>query len=254
MRMAYIKWNGTRRAALLERDSAILLDGMFGQWRKTDIILPLSEVEFCCIERPSKVVAVGLNYRQHIEEMGEKVHDDPVLFLKPPTAVIGPGEAIVLPVQAGQVDYEAELAVVIKKEARYLSPQQVNDAILGYTCLNDVTARELQKKDGQWTRAKGFDTFCPIGPIVTDEIDPNHVQVKLVQNGKVRQNGNTSMFLYPVQELISYISSVMTLLPGDVVTTGTPPGIGPMQAGDTVCVEIEGIGQLINPVKQEIRR
>lgn len=251
MRMAYIKWKGVRYAALMERKGAVLLEGAFGQWHKTNIILPLAEVEYCCMERPSKVVAVGLNYRQHIEEMGEEVHDEPVLFLKPPTAVIGPGEAIVLPAQAGQVDYEAELAVVMKKKARHLSPQQAEDAILGYTCLNDVTARELQKKDGQWTRAKGFDTFCPIGPVITDEIDPNHVQVKLVQNGIVKQDDNTQMFMYSVQELISYISSVMTLLPGDVVTTGTPSGIGPMRAGDTISVEIEGIGRLTNPVKQE---
>ncbi len=249
MRMTFVKWQGQTRAALLEQEGAALLKGTFGEWTRTGEVIPPEKVEITCIPRPSKVVAVGLNYRQHIEEMGEETHVDPVLFLKPASAVIGPGEVIILPPQSAQVDFEAELAMVIKKQAKNITPAQVEDHILGYTCLNDVTARDLQKKDGQWTRAKGFDTFCPIGPIITDEINPNQVEVKLLQNGEVRQQGNTSMFLVPVQELVSYVSSVMTLLPGDVITTGTPSGIGPMHAGDTISVEIEGIGMLTNPVE-----
>lgn len=249
MRMTFIKWQGKTHAALLLAEGAALLEGPFGAWERTGEVIPLEEAETVCMFPPSKVVAVGLNYRQHIEEMGEETHDDPVLFLKPASAVIGPGEAIVLPPQSEQVDFEAELAVVIKKQAKNITPEQAEEYILGYTCLNDVTARDLQKKDGQWTRAKGFDTFCPIGPVITDEINPNRVEVKLIQNGTVMQRGNTSMFLVPVQKLVSYISSVMTLLPGDVITTGTPSGIGPMHVGDTISVEIEGIGTLTNPVR-----
>lgn len=249
MRITFVKYHGETRAVRLEQNGAVLLEGAFGQWIGTDTVLPREELEIAAMPRPSKVVAVGLNYRQHIEEMGEETHDDPVLFLKPASAVIGPGDAIILPPQSKQVDYEAELAVVIGKEAKNISPAQAEEYILGYTCLNDVTARDLQRKDGQWTRAKGFDTFCPIGPVITDEIDPNHVEVKLIKNGTVMQQGNTAMFLVPVRELVSYVSSVMTLFPGDVITTGTPSGIGPMRAGDVVSVEIEGIGTLTNPVQ-----
>lgn len=249
MRMTFVKWCGETCAALLEPQGAALLEGTFGSWSRTGEVIPPEQIEMTGMPRPSKVVAVGLNYRQHIEEMGEETHADPVLFLKPASAVIGHGKAIVLPPQSAQVDFEAELAVVMKKQAKNITPAQAEEYILGYTCLNDVTARDLQKKDGQWTRAKGFDTFCPIGPIITDEINPNQVEVKLLQNGVVRQQGNTSMFLVPVQELVSYVSSVMTLLPGDVITTGTPSGIGPMHAGDIISVEIEGIGTLTNPVE-----
>lgn len=249
MRITFVDYRGETRAVRLEENGAVLLEGAFGQWTSTDTVLPREEMKIVTMPRPSKVVAVGLNYRQHIEEMGEETHDDPVLFLKPASAVIGHGDAIILPPQSKQVDYEAELAVVIGKEAKNISPRQAGEYILGYTCLNDVTARDLQKKDGQWTRAKGFDTFCPIGPVITDEIDPNHVEVKLIQNGTVMQQGNTAMFLVPVQKLVSYVSSVMTLFPGDVITTGTPSGIGPMRAGDVVSVEIEGIGTLTNPVR-----
>lgn len=249
MRMTFVTWQGKIHAALLQPQGAELLVGTFGDWTRTGEIIPQEKLEITCMPRPSKVVAVGLNYRQHIEEMGEETHDDPVLFLKPASAVIGPGDDILLPPQSAQVDFEAELAVVIKKQAKNITPQQAEEYILGYTCLNDVTARDLQKKDGQWTRAKGFDTFCPIGPIITDEINPNRVEVKLLQNGVVRQQGNTSMFLVPVQELVSYVSGIMTLLPGDVITTGTPSGIAPMHAGDTISVEIEGIGTLTNSVR-----
>lgn len=249
MRMTFVTWQGKTHAALLQPQGAELLEGAFGDWKRTGEIIPQEKLEITCMPRPSKVVAVGLNYRQHIEEMGEETHDDPVLFLKPASAVIGPGDDILLPTQSAQVDFEAELAVVIKKRAKNITPQQAEEYILGYTCLNDVTARDLQKKDGQWTRAKGFDTFCPIGPIITDEINPNRVEVKLLQNGVVRQQGNTSMFLVPVQELVSYVSEIMTLLPGDVITTGTPSGIGPMHAGDAISVEIEGIGTLTNSVR-----
>ena len=211
--------------------------------------VPLLRCNLLAPVTPSKVVAVGVNYRSHAEEMGDEVHADPVLFLKPSTAVIGPGQVILCPQASQRVDYEAELAVVIGKTMRSVPADRAMDYVAGFTCLNDVTARDLQKKDGQWTRGKGFDTFCPIGPWIVDKLDHGHVTVTSRLNGEVRQNGSTSAMLTDVPHLLAYISSVMTLLPGDVVTTGTPDGIGPMKCGDVVEIEVEGIGVLRNPVR-----
>ena len=211
----------------------------------------LSDVRLFFPATPSKIVCVGRNYSEHAKELGNEVPAEPLIFLKPPTSVISPGEKIIRPRRLSQrVDFEGELAIVIGKTCRGLAlNDDVRPYIAGYTCANDVTARDLQKKDGQWTRAKGFDTFCPVGPIVTDEIDPwKGVRVETRVNGEVKQSESTLAFIFPVDVVMRFISQVMTLLPGDVVLTGTPAGIGPLVAGDQVSISIEGIGALTNPV------
>jgi len=200
---------------------------------------------------PCKIVAVGLNYRDHAEELKQKIPEEPLLFLKPKTAVIDPGEPIIIPPQSKRVDYEAELAVVIYRPAKNVKPESANEYILGYTCFNDVTARDLQAKDGQWTRAKGFDTFAPIGPWIETELDPMNLEIEARLNGKVVQKSNTKNLIFPPAQLVSFISSVMTLEPGDVIATGTPAGIGQIKNGDEIVVYIQGIGELKNPVKAE---
>lgn len=196
----------------------------------------------------SKVVCVGKNYAAHAAEMGGDAPAEPLLFLKPNTAVIGPGEPIFYPEQSENVHFEGELAVVIGRIVRDISAEDAGKVIFGYTVANDVTARDLQSKDGQWTRAKGFDTFCPLGPWIETDLDASAVSVKTTLNGDVKQDGHTRDLVHSVPELIAYISSVMTLLPGDVILTGTPEGVGPMEVGDNVSVTIEGIGTLANQV------
>ncbi|MDD5038037.1 MAG: fumarylacetoacetate hydrolase family protein [Dehalococcoidales bacterium] len=208
----------------------------------------LSEVRLLAPCTPSKIVALGLNYRSHAQELKSAVPDAPLIFLKPPTAVIGPEDNIVYPPSSKQVDYEGELGVVIKKLARRVPVAGALDYVLGYTCFNDVTARDLQRTDGQWTRAKGFDTFAAIGPCIETELDPRNVVVETYLNGELKQQGSTSDLIYPVPELVSFASSIMTLLPGDVIATGTPGGIGPMSPGDTVEIKIAPIGILRNYV------
>ncbi len=197
---------------------------------------------------PGKIVAVGLNYRSHAAELGMPVPADPVLFLKPSSAVIGPGEAIVLPTASRQVDYEAELAIVIGKTARKVSAGKAQEFVLGYACANDVTARDLQLRDGQWTRAKSFDTFCPLGPWVETGAPPPEAEVELFLNGELRQAAPVADMIFSPPELVAFISAVMTLERGDVILTGTPPGVGPLSAGDRVTVKIAGIGELNNDV------
>jgi 2-keto-4-pentenoate hydratase/2-oxohepta-3-ene-1,7-dioic acid hydratase in catechol pathway len=197
---------------------------------------------------PSKIVAVGVNYRDHAEEMKSKLPEEPLLFIKPSTSVIGPGDGIVYPKMSGQVDYEAELGVVIRKVAKGVPVEEAAEYILGYTCFNDVTARDLQSKDNQWTRAKGFDTFAPMGPWIVTNLDPNHLEISSYLNGEMRQHSNTKNLIFGPYQLVSFISHVMTLLPGDVIATGTPSGIGPMAIGDKIEVIIEGIGTLSNTV------
>jgi 2-keto-4-pentenoate hydratase/2-oxohepta-3-ene-1,7-dioic acid hydratase in catechol pathway len=197
---------------------------------------------------PSKIVAVGLNYRDHAHEMGFPVPENPIIFLKPPTALIGPGDAIVAPAMSRQIDYEAELGVVIKSRARNVPADRVRDYILGFTCANDVTARDLQKLDTQWTRAKSFDTFCPVGPWIETGLDPKDLLVESYLNRERKQSSRTSQFIFSVDQLVSFISNIMTLYPGDLIITGTPAGIGPMKPGDEIEVRIEGIGSLKNTV------
>jgi 2-keto-4-pentenoate hydratase/2-oxohepta-3-ene-1,7-dioic acid hydratase in catechol pathway len=197
---------------------------------------------------PTKIVALGVNYQSHGEEMGHRIPVEPLIFIKPSTSVIGTEDDIVYPTSSERVDYEGELGVVIKSVAYRVSEEEAADYILGYTCVNDVTARDLQAKDKQWTRSKSFDTFCPIGPCIETELNPNDLVLETVLNGEIRQQTRTSQLIFPVATLVSFISHVMTLLPGDVIATGTPLGIGPMQPGDIVEVKIEGIGTLRNYV------
>jgi 2-keto-4-pentenoate hydratase/2-oxohepta-3-ene-1,7-dioic acid hydratase in catechol pathway len=210
----------------------------------------LAEAELLAPVCPSKIVCVGRNYREHAAELGNEVPTEPLIFLKPPSSLLAPGAQVRRPRIAERVDHEGELGVVIAKKCYQLADDEdVRPYVLGYTCVNDVTARDLQKKDGQWTRAKGFDTFCPVGPLVTNEIDPwAGIAVETRVNGVVRQQGNTRDFIFPVDVVIRYISQVMTLLPGDLIPTGTPQGVGPVLAGETMEVMVEGIGTLSNPV------
>jgi 2-keto-4-pentenoate hydratase/2-oxohepta-3-ene-1,7-dioic acid hydratase in catechol pathway len=211
----------------------------------------IEEVKLLSPCLPSKIVALGLNYRDHAAEVKMELPKEPLLFLKPSTSVIGPGEPIVYPKMSKRVDYEAELAVVIRKKAKAVPEERAAEYILGYSCLNDVTARDLQPKDGQWTKSKGFDTFAPIGPWIVTEIDPHHLDISSYLNGERRQHSNTKNLLFGPYQLVSFISCVMTLLPGDVIATGTPSGIGPMAIGDRIDVVIEGIGTLSNNVVAE---
>ena len=210
---------------------------------------PLAEVRLLAPVLPSKVVAVGKNYAEHVREMGSEVPADPVLFLKPSTSVTGPNDRIAYPVKlTDRVDYEGELAVIIGRLCRDVPKERAYDVIFGYTCANDVTARDLQLKDGQWTRAKGFDTFCPLGPWMETATDPSDLGITTTVNGEVRQHARTRELLWDVPSLIEYVSSVMTLLPGDVLLTGTPEGVGPLTDGDEVSVTVESIGTLTNKV------
>lgn len=197
---------------------------------------------------PEKIILTGLNYKDHARELDMKIPDEPIIFLKPPSALIGPGENIIYPEGVRRLDYEAELAIVIGKEGKKIPEKKVKDYILGYTCLNDVTARDLQKKDRQWSRAKSFDTFCPLGPWIETDLDPSDIQIQSFLNGKLKQNSRTSNFIFRIDFLISFISKIMTLKIGDIISTGTPAGIGPMQKSDKVEIVIEGIGSLKNQV------
>jgi 2-keto-4-pentenoate hydratase/2-oxohepta-3-ene-1,7-dioic acid hydratase in catechol pathway len=210
----------------------------------------LADISLRAPVQPSKIVCVGRNYREHAAELGHNVPPEPLIFLKPPSALLDPGGKIMRPKISARVDHEGELGIVIGKTCRNLAPEEdVRRYILGYTCVNDVTARDLQTKDGQWTRAKGFDTFCPVGPTITDEIDPwAGVNVETRVNGELRQQGNTRDFIFPIDVVIRHIAQVMTLLPGDLIATGTPKGVGPLQAGDVIEVTVSGIGSLRNTV------
>jgi len=215
----------------------------------TGATFPLDDVRLLAPVLPSKVVAVGRNYADHAAEMGNEVPKTPLLFLKPSTSVIGTGDVIRLPASSHQVEHEAELAVVIGVPAKDVEPAQAMDHVLGYTAANDVTARDQQRADGQFTRAKGYDSFCPLGPWIETVLDPSDLRITATVNGETRQDGRTSQLVHGVPELIAFVSQVMTLLPGDGILTGTPAGVGPLQDGDSVSVEIEGIGTLTNAVR-----
>ena len=212
-------------------------------------IIPLCAVKLEAPSVPTKIVAVGKNYSEHIKEMGGPVPETPILFIKPSTSVIAHEESIIFPEASQRVDHEAELCLIIKKTATKIKKENWRDYVLGFSCMNDVTARDIQKKDGQWTRAKSYDTFAPFGPWMETELDPDNLKICARINGETRQSASTSMFLYTVGELLEFITEGITLLPGDVVTTGTPSGIGPMKKGDVVEVEVENIGILRNYCK-----
>lgn len=220
----------------------------FGELEPAGVAVELSEVKLLAPVIPTKIICVGKNYADHAAEMGGDVPAEPVIFLKPSTSVIGPGDSIVLPPQSNNVHHEVELAIVIGALCKNVDVDRAGEVILGYTIANDVTARDLQNSDGQWTRAKSFDTFCPLGPWIETELDETHVQLTCEVNGEVRQSGNTRDLVRTAHEMVAWISTVMTLIPGDVILTGTPAGVGPIVDGDTVTVSIEGIGSLSNPV------
>ena len=215
--------------------------------------IPLASAGLLAPVEPSKIVCVGRNYREHAAELGHDVPKEPLIFLKPPSSINDPAGKIVRPKISGRVDHEGELGVVIGKACRNLrADDDVHACILGYTCVNDVTARDLQNKENQWARAKGCDTFCPVGPVITDDIDPwAGVGVETRVNGEMRQSGNTRDFIFPLDVILRWITAAMTLLPGDLIATGTPKGVGPLNAGDVVEVSVQGIGTLRNPVVDE---
>ncbi len=223
----------------------------FGSFQRQATHTSVKDLQLLSPATPTKIICVGRNYAAHAEEHEVDLPELPLLFLKPPSTIIGPGESIVLPPQSQQVEHEGELAVVMAKVGRWLDPEEATDAILGYTVANDVTARDLQRRDGQWTRGKGFDTFCPIGPWIETEFDPSDAVVTTSVNGELRQMGSTRDMIFRVRQLVAYVSSIMTLLPGDLLLTGTPSGVGPLNDGDEVVVSIEGLGELRNPVVAE---
>ena len=244
--MKTVRYSPNREVLPTTADTA---DVFYGDWNNTDIALarllpPCS---------PSKIVCVGRNYPEHAKELGNEVPAEPLIFMKPPSSLIASGDAIVYPKLSQRVDFEGELGVIIGRRARNVPRSQAFDYVRGYTIVNDVTARDLQKKDGQWTRGKGFDTFCAVGPclVPADEFDLAKARVVTTLDGVVKQDGAVSEMMFSVDAIISYVSAFMTLEPGDLIATGTPPGVGPMQPGSTVQVEIEGIGVLRNPVVRE---
>jgi len=224
---------------------------VFGRYRRKEAERPLAEVRLLAATEPSKIVCVGRNYVEHAKELGNEVPKVPLIFLKPPSSIISNGEIILLPPQSAQVEHEGELVVVIGKRGRYITAETARKHILGYTIGNDVTARDLQNSDGQWTRAKGFDTFCVFGPWIDTEFDPADAILSCRVNGQMRQMASTRDIVFNVPTLVAYISSVMTLEPGDLIFTGTPAGVGELKNGDEVVVEIEGLGTLRNPVRKE---
>jgi len=221
----------------------------FIAWEPTESVVAFEAAQLLAPVIPTKIIAVGKNYVEHAFEMGSELPEEPILFLKPPTSVVGPGATIVCPPQSAEVHHEAELAIVIGTVARRVRAEEAGQHILGYAAANDVTARDLQRRDGQWTRAKGFDTFCPLGPAIETEADPlEGLRIECRVDGEIRQQGTTADLVFGIAELVEFVSSVMTLLPGDVILTGTPAGVGSILPGEIVEVEIERIGILANPV------
>lgn len=242
-----------KEGVLLDNEEIREIQGSFyGSFSITEQSYQLAEVTLLPPCLPSKVVCVGLNYADHAREVNMPLPKEPVLFIKPSTTVIGPDETILYPSNSQQVDYEAELAIVIKDRAKNINAQDALSYILGYTCCNDVTSRDLQRKDGQWTRAKSFDTFCPLGPWIVPDLDTSNLKIQLILNGHLKQSSSTKEMIFSPAQLVSYVSKIMTLLPGDVIITGTPPGIGTMEIGDTVEVFIEKIGILRNYLRNSL--
>lgn len=249
MRVVRVMIDGDCRYGLADTDTVTLIsDEPFAAFEPEGII-PLAQAQLLAPVAPTKVVCVGLNYKAHIAEMGHDMPAEPVIFIKPTTAVIGPGQPIPVPSGVGRVDHEGELGVVIGRRTHKATAYEAAANVLGFTCGNDVTARDLQKRDGQWARAKGFDGFCPLGPWIETDVDPSDLTLECYVNGELRQQAHTSDMLFDPYELVSFVSNVMTLVPGDVVLTGTPAGVGPITAGDSVEVRISGVGSLVNPVE-----
>jgi len=234
---------------MLEDKIGEIEGNLYGSYKRKEAQTPLADVKLLPPSQPTKILCVGRNYVDHAKELGNEVPKIPLIFMKPPSAIIGNGDHIVLPPQSKQVEHEAELVAVIGKRGKNITAENASDYIFGYTIGNDVTARDLQYSDGQWTRGKGFDTFCPFGPWIDTEFDPSDAVVTSRVNGQMRQMASTRDMIFNVGVLIAYISSVMTLEPGDLLFTGTPAGVGTLENGDVVDIEIEGLGKLSNPVK-----
>lgn len=253
--MRFVRYQGrdqTPRLGWVLEDRVGEIEGSpFGEFRRLEAEQLLASVRLLPPVLPGKIIGVGRNYPAHAREQGVEVPEVPILFLKPPSAVIGPQEAVRLPPQSQLVEHEAELAVVIGKRGRWIRPEESLDYVLGYTIANDVTARDLQRRDGQWTRGKGFDTFCPLGPWIETEFDPSDALITCHVRDELRQMASTRDMVFNIRQIIAFTSSVMTLEPGDVFLTGSPSGVGPLQAGDIVRITIEGLGTLENPVIQE---
>lgn len=251
--MKYLRYNynGNESYGILDGNTVKRVKGdIFGEYEILDETVILDDVELLTPCKPSKVIAVGLNYYNHIKEFGDRdIPKNPIIFVKLPHTVIAPEKPILIPQIATRVDYEAEMAVVIKKYCRNVKTEEALDYVLGVTCLNDVTERHIQKSDGQWTRGKNFETFCPIGPYIADGLDYGNLEICSKLNGEVKQESNTSYLIWNISQLINFISEVIPLYPGDVISTGTPMGVSPMKDGDRIEVIIEGVGTLANPVK-----
>jgi 2-keto-4-pentenoate hydratase/2-oxohepta-3-ene-1,7-dioic acid hydratase in catechol pathway len=235
---------------ILKNDKIYKINGdIFDKFDETNELVTLDKIKILPVTLPSKIVCAGLNYSDHAEEVKMKLPVEPIIFLKPNSSIVGQNDYIVIPDQSKRVEYEAELAVIIKKECKNINLNDAKNYIFGYSCANDITARDLQKKDGQWTRSKSFDTFCPLGPFIETDIDPTNLEIKLFLNKELKQHSNTEYMIFGIYHLVSFISSIMTLYPGDIILTGTPPGVGQIKKGDEIIVSIEGIGELKNFVK-----
>ncbi len=249
MKICRYSYNGKESYGVIREGQVFAMDGEpYDGIVETGECVALDVVRLLAPSQPRSIVAVGLNYKKHAQEIGMPLAEEPLIFSKFTSAIIHPGDKIVKPEVCKQLDYEAELAIVIGKKCRNVSKQEARAYAFGYTCMNDVTARDLQDMSKQWARCKGFDTFAPFGPWIETEIDPNRLRLQAILNGKVVQEDTTADFIFDTDTLIAYISGFMTLYPGDIITTGTPGGIGPMQSGDEIKVVIEGIGELVNTV------
>lgn len=250
MKIIRFRHRGKPEYGLIDNERIRIIDGSIfeDRIRPGSVSIGMAGVKPLAPVEPTKVVCVGLNYKDHARELKTGLPEEPVLFLKPSTSVIGPDDDIIYPRRVNRLDYEAELAVVIRRRAKDVLRDEAYNYILGYSCLNDITARDLQKKDGQWTRAKSFDTFCPLGPYIVTGLDPHRLKIELLVNNQIRQSSSTSSLIFRIEFLVSFISGIMTLLPGDVIATGTPSGIGALSQGDEVEVKIKGIGSLKNKV------
>ncbi len=253
MRIVRFSEDGKTRYGIEESGAIRGLRGSpFNRLTFNNTFFDVSSVKLLAPCTPSKIVCLGLNYRSHAEETDLPIPKVPLIFLKPSTAVIGPDNQIVLPRGTKRTDYEGELGMVIGKRARDVTEKEASQYILGYTCFNDVSERHNQRDDGQWTRAKGYDTFAPLGPCIETEVSPDNLKIETYLNGELRQSARTSDLIFSIPKIVSFISGVMTLLPGDVIATGTPSGIGRLQAGDTIEIRIEGIGNLRNSVSNQL--
>ncbi|MGD8536701.1 MAG: fumarylacetoacetate hydrolase family protein [Candidatus Aminicenantes bacterium] len=250
MKIYRYKHKGKISYGVLKEENLYPVEGsIFRKFSVKKEKIPISDVTLLPPVIPSKIVAIGANYKNHVREMGRQIPEEPLIFLKPPSSIVGPNDIIVYPKMSKRVDYEGELALIIKKRARLLEDEESpEDYILGYTCFNDVTARDLQMKDVQFTRAKSFDTFAAAGPCIATDVEPEGLRLKTFLNGKLKQSSTLKNLIFPVPFIVRYISRIMTLEPGDIITTGTPAGVGPMSPGDRVDIQIEGIGTLSNTV------